>query len=82
LTYAEPGCETRALRLDEGVLRREQEALAFNRAAYDLWMGQAIEALHRAGECRGQLAALTARAVRAEARERLRREAFSFFMDF
>ena len=82
LTHVESGCEARALRLDAGVLRREQEALAFNRAAHDLWLGQAMEALAAAREHRQRLARLTADAVRPEEQEKLRREVFSFFMDF
>ncbi|MBQ9298925.1 MAG: hypothetical protein IJ214_00275, partial [Clostridia bacterium] len=52
VVFAEPGRETRKLPFDESVLRREQDALAFNRAAHDLWLRQAIEALAAARECR------------------------------
>ena len=81
LSHVETGRETRTLRLDEGVLRREREALAFNRAACDLWMGQAVEALAAARDCRAQLARLTADALRPDTREDARAEVFSFFMD-
>ena len=50
VTCVEKGCETRTLPFDEKILRREHEQLAFNRAAYDLLLNQALSALHDAKE--------------------------------
>ena len=49
-SFVEKGCETRTLPFDEKILRREHEQLAFNRAAYDLLLNQALSALHDAKE--------------------------------
>ena len=61
--FCETGKETRSLPLDAAVLRREQDALAFNRAAYDLWLRQGMEALAAARECAAGLERLVADAV-------------------
>ena len=50
VTFVEKGRDTRTLPFDENLLRREHEALAFNRAAHDLMLRQAVESLHAAKE--------------------------------
>ena len=75
----EPGREKRALPFDEGVLRREQDALAFNRAAYDLWLRQGVEALAAARECRECLERLIGDALLEEKRQALILDALRFF---
>ena len=77
----EPGCETRSLKFDEAVLRAEREALAFNRAAYDLWLQQGIEALAQAKECHDSLERLYADAVNERLRRELSEEALAVFTE-
>lgn len=50
VTFNEPGRETRTLPFDENLLRREHDTLAFNRAAHDLLLRQAVESLQAAKE--------------------------------
>jgi len=50
VTFVEKGKPVRTLPFDEHILRREHDALAFNRAAYDLMLRQAVESLHTANE--------------------------------
>lgn len=50
VTYTEKGQETRTLPFDEKVLQREHDQLSFSRAAYDLMLHQAMDALHDAKE--------------------------------
>ncbi|MBR5231530.1 MAG: AAA family ATPase [Clostridia bacterium] len=50
VTFAKKGREKRTLPFDEDLLRREHDTLAFNRAAYDLLLHQAIDSLARAKE--------------------------------
>ena len=50
VTFTEPGRETRTLPFDESLLRREHDTLAFNRAAHDLFLRQAVESLQAAKE--------------------------------
>lgn len=76
---SEPGCETRTLKFDESVLRASRETLAFNRAAYDLWLHQAVEALAQAKECHDSLERLYADAVNERLRRELSEEALSMF---
>ena len=80
VSHVIPSCPVRTLRLNEGVLRREREALAFNRAAYNLWLGRAVETLAAARDARAQLRRLTADAVRPERQEALEAEALAFFI--
>lgn len=49
-----------ALKFDSAVLRREQQTLRFDRAAYDLWLHQAVETLREAREARDSLERLIA----------------------
>ena len=63
VTFAEPGRSMRTLPFDEGLLRREHDTLAFNRAAYDLFMRQAVESLHLAKEKHDTLERLYADAM-------------------
>ena len=79
VAFSEPGRETRALPFDAGILRREQDALAFNRAAWDLWLRQAMEALAAARECRESLKRLIGDAVMEEKRQALVLQALRFF---
>lgn len=73
-----PGCEKRTLPLDEAVLRREQSALAFNRAAYDLWLRQGVEALSAARDCALRLERLVEDAALPDKREELAQAALRF----
>ncbi len=50
VTCVEKGCETRTLPFDEKALQRAHDELSFNRAAYDLLLNQALDALHGAKE--------------------------------
>lgn len=50
VTCVEKGCDVRTLPFDENALKRAHDELAFNRAAYDLLLNQALEALHGAKE--------------------------------
>ena len=77
--FVEPGRETRTLPFDGGILRREQDALAFNRAAYDLWLRQAIETLAAVRECAQSLERLISDAIMEEKRQALILEAMRFF---
>ena len=79
LSHAEPEYETRSLPFDEAVLRRERDALAFNRAAYDLWLRQASDALAGARACRESLERLVGDAVIPKAWNELAEKAVSFF---
>lgn len=49
-TFVEKGRPTRTLPFDQNILRREHDALSFNRAAYDLLLRQAVDSLHDAKE--------------------------------
>lgn len=60
-----------ALKFDSAVLRREQQALRFDRAAYDLWIGQAVEALRGAREARNSLERLAADALDRDRQEEM-----------
>jgi len=79
VSFVQPGCPVRTLRLQEDVLRRERDALAFNRAACDLWTRQAMEAMAAARELRQQLERLTADALLPDKRESLIQEGLAFF---
>ena len=81
VTFHEPGRETRSLPFDEAVLRREQDALAFNRAAYDLWLRQGIEALAAVRDCRAGLERLVGDALISERRDGLIDKARRFFRE-
>lgn len=79
VSFVEPGCPVRTLRLDEHVLRREREALAFNRAAYDLWLSRAVETLAAARDCRERLSRLVLDAARPMLLRALEAEAMAYF---
>ena len=76
--FLAPGKETRAPKLDGAVLRRERDALAFNRAAYDLWLRQGTENLAAARACRDSLERLVGDAVRPEIWNELAEKALAF----
>ena len=82
LTVApQPGCETRSLRFDQDALRRERAALAFNRAACQLWQSQAAGALAAARDCRERLERLAGDALIPEKQEELARQAADWFQN-
>ena len=62
-TYVEKGCDTRTLPFDPDILQKEHENLAFNRAAHDLLLNQAIESLHAAHDLHDTLERIYADAM-------------------
>lgn len=79
VSFVEPGCDTRTLPFDASVLRREQDALAFNRAAYDLWLRQGMDALAAARDCQDSLERLVGDALIPERRAAMIEQARRFY---
>lgn len=63
VTCVEKGCETRTLPFDEKALQRAHDEMSFNRAAYDLLLNQALDALHGAKEKHDMLERIYADAI-------------------
>lgn len=62
-TFVEPESDVRTLPFDPDILRREHDALAFNRAAHDLMLNQAIDSLHDAKKLHDTLERIYADAI-------------------
>lgn len=75
VSFVEPGRETRALPFDESILKAEQSALSFSRAAYSLLLGQAVESLREAKEAHDALERLYIDAMDYARYEEMAREA-------
>lgn len=80
VTFLEPGCDVLRLRFDASILRAEAEALAFNRAAHDLWLSRAIDAFAEAKAAHNALERIYADAVDSEKREAITEEGGRFFL--
>lgn len=79
--WREEGQPCRTLTFDQALLRREHDALAFNRAAFDLWLRQGMDTLRGARDCRDQLERLLRDVIDPEREQEIIGCAVAYFRD-